>query len=160
MTDRTPRPVLYVKEPWGVPRASCAFSETSFYQLLGLACFLSPWLYSHLCSLPPPHINPSYYPVLSLFIPSLAPFPHFPHRNCLCTSFLPCSGSPRSSLFSLAELAGNCWLFLVSSIHVLPTAPLHGPCLWPDLEQFLIARIPSLPLCLCTCQSFEKILVL
>ena len=66
----------------------------------------------------------------------------------------------RSSLFSLAELAGNCWLFLVSSIHVLPTAPLHGPCLWPDLEQFLIARIPSLPLCLCNCQSFEKILVL
>ena len=40
------------------------------------------------------------------------------------------------------------------------TAPLHGPCLWPDLEQFLIARIPSLPLCLCNCQSFEKILVL
>lgn len=147
------------KGAWGVPRASCAFSgETSFYQLLGLACFLFPGLYSHLCLSPNSH-QPSYYPVVSCSS-SLAPFSLSTGSAHALPSFLACIS--RSSLFPLGRACGNCWLFSgLSSTH----ARYH--CSFA--RTLFVARLRAVPdcsdslpcsLCFCTCRSFEKILVL
>lgn len=84
----------------------------------GFASFF-PWLYSHLCSLPPPHINPSYYPVVSLFIPSLAPFLTFHTGSARALrSFLARVSQKQSVL--LGRACRKLLALSVSSTHVLP----------------------------------------
>ena len=81
----------------------------------------------------PPVPQPTSAPFFALCSPRLALFAHLPYSHqCACAfpSLLRTlqwlSGVSQEKAISLAEHAGNCWLFLISSARVT-AAPVYRP---------------------------------
>lgn len=153
-----------MKKSWGMPRASCSFSETQF-----LPNFLT-WPASFSPSLHPISIlfcstRSSPNPHCSMFVPSLAPFFYPPHCHHNASMFHPLTQNPAVDFQYLPGEIHSLWQSLQGIFG--SELSLHPVCHHRSFAQTLLiarlavpehTRFSFLPLCLHTWPSFGLIL--